>query len=251
MTNGYSAEYGRSSSGVISVSLKGGSNVLHGGGVRVLPRRLARREELLRDDQGAVPPPSVRRHRSAVRSSRTGRSSSRDVESGIIQPIDDDGVDVADGRGPRGAVLTHDDRSADAAALPGQRHSCRTLRSGRRCHPGLPAFCADQQRDEQLRLQQPIGSGRLFAGTRAWITSSVPSQNIYARFSSQRTENKPTSPLPQDAGRQLRVGRRRRYLGQPQRSWSSTTACGRPRHQLRARSAGIRSSGTRPCRRRS
>ena len=37
VTNGYAAEYGRSSSGVVSVSLKSGTNSLQGARLRVLP----------------------------------------------------------------------------------------------------------------------------------------------------------------------------------------------------------------------
>ena len=54
VTNGYSAEYGRSSSGVVSVALKSGSNQIHGSGVRVSSQRRPGREKFLRYHEVAL-----------------------------------------------------------------------------------------------------------------------------------------------------------------------------------------------------
>ena len=46
-----SAEYGRNSGAVVNIATRSGTNELPRRGVRVLPRRLDGREELLRDDR--------------------------------------------------------------------------------------------------------------------------------------------------------------------------------------------------------
>ena len=98
VTNGYAAEFGRSSSGVISVSLKSGTNTLHGSASRVLPRRSLRREGLLRDDQGRLQPAPVRRRRSAVPILRNRTFFFGDVERSRIRRQTHHGVDAADRR---------------------------------------------------------------------------------------------------------------------------------------------------------
>ena len=58
-TNGYAAEYGRSSSGVVSVSLKSGTNSLQGTSTSI--RHEVRRQELLRHGEAALPAQSTGR----------------------------------------------------------------------------------------------------------------------------------------------------------------------------------------------
>ena len=58
-----SAEYGRNSGAVVNIATRSGTNDLPRRGVRVLPRRLDGREELLRDGQEPVQAEPVRRQR--------------------------------------------------------------------------------------------------------------------------------------------------------------------------------------------
>ena len=70
VTSGGGAEFGRASSGTISVVTQSGTNQLRGPRLRVLPRRRARRAQSARDAQGSAARSASIGFTSAVRSSR-------------------------------------------------------------------------------------------------------------------------------------------------------------------------------------
>ena len=212
VTNGYSAEYGRSSSGVVSVSLKSGTNQLHGSALRVLPRRCARRDELLRDR----PSRPIRRHQFGGAVGFPHRAEQ----------------DVLLRRLPRPARIRRETTTRlDAAA--GVRRGGQFSRTiidplTRLPFPGnpIPASRIDPVAQRILGYvplpqtgaatnnfvyNSPSRSGRSRSGTSASTTCSARIRTLYVRASSQRTENKPTSPLPPDGhGNYVASGGRRR-----------------------------------------
>ena len=70
-TNAFDAEYGHSAAAFINVTTRGGTNNLHGGGVRLPAQRSAQRQRLLQQPERAqeeqVPPGHLRRVASAAR----------------------------------------------------------------------------------------------------------------------------------------------------------------------------------------
>ena len=68
IANNYSAEFGHSTGGVVTMSTRSGTNEFHGSVFESLQQRRARCAQLLRGDEAADPAESIRRHARAVRS---------------------------------------------------------------------------------------------------------------------------------------------------------------------------------------
>ena len=117
VTNGYAAEYGRSSSGVVSVSLKSGTNQVHGSGFEFFRDDAfdagitSRRESPYNRHQfgGAVGFPVVRNRTFFFGNFETGRHPA----------IRHDRLHAAAGQRSRGSVLEDHHRPPDALPFPG------------------------------------------------------------------------------------------------------------------------------------
>ena len=73
IANNYSAEYGHSTGGIVTMSTRSGTNQYHGSLFESLAEQRLQRAQLLRRHAAADPAEPVRRHRSAARSARTRR----------------------------------------------------------------------------------------------------------------------------------------------------------------------------------
>ena len=135
ITNNYSAEFGHSTGGVVVMSTRSGTSDFHGTRVRIAAQRRARCAQLLRRDEAADSPESVRRHAAAVRSGqgktfffgsweRTRQLTSDTVVSTVPTLLNRQGdfSDLRDSAGRAGDDL----RSGDAAAIRRQRDSRAT-----------------------------------------------------------------------------------------------------------------------------
>ena len=158
VTNSYSAEYGRSSSGVVSVSLKSGTNSLNGSLYEFF-----RDDSLNATNYFATTKPVDTRHQFGgavgfpiVRNKTFFFGDCRDRPH---PARDDDALDAAVGDGARRSVLADDHRPADTAAVPRQSDPGVARRCCGGAHPRLRAAAPDGRGDEQLHLQQPVRSG--------------------------------------------------------------------------------------------
>lgn len=197
VTNGYAAEYGRSSSGVVSVSLKGGSNTFHGGGF-----------EFFRDDRFdsksyfANTKPDYNRHQfGGLLGGRLVRNRTfffANVEQGRIRR-----------ESPAVSTLPSD------AARQGAFAQTITDPLTRQPFPGnrVPA---DRVDPVSARILAFVPTAQTSASTNNYVYNAPddqdtlkwdlrldhvisPSQNVYLRYSSQRTDDRASSPLPKDA----------------------------------------------------
>ena len=198
VTNGYSAEYGRSSSGVVSVSLKSGSNAVHGSAF-----------EFFRDDSldaknyfattkapynrhqfgGGVGGPVirnrtffftdfengvVRRSTTTVSTLPTATARSGQFSTAIVDPLTK--LPFPDNRIPVDRIDTVTARLLGYLPLP---------QTGAPTDNFIYNSPSDQDsRKWDARIDHVIGSH----------------QNAYVRVSSQRITDKASSPLPRDAG---------------------------------------------------
>jgi hypothetical protein len=226
VTNGYAAEYGRSSSGVISVSLKGGSNELHGGGF-----------EFFRDDTFdarnyfATSKPDFNRHQ---------------FGSFLGGPIIRNRTfffgDFERGRIKRSTTTVSTLPIASARA--GQ--FARSLRDPL---TGLPfpgnVIPADRFDPVARRILDYVPQSQTDAATNNFVYNTPndedtlswdfridhvlsPSQNFFVRYSSQKRDTLPTSALPTDGAGNYVTGGQRDLLesssvvGVYNRTWSSS-----------------------------
>ena len=213
VTNSYSAEYGRSSSGVVSVSLKSGTNSLNGS-----------LYEFFRDDAlnatnyfattkpvdtrhqfgGAVGFPIVRNKTFFFGDSETGRIR-RETTTLSTLPS-------ATARGGQFSRTIIDPLTR--LPFPGNSDSG----VARRClwplrilgYVPLPQTGAATN---NFTYNSPSDQDQQTWDVRIDHVFS-PKHNAYVRVSSQRLENKPNSPLPPDSQRQLRGLGRERHLRQ-------------------------------------
>ena len=232
----------------ISVSLKSGTNTLHGIGVRVLPRRSLRREGLLRHHQGRLQPAPVRRRR------RRSDPAQPDVllrrrRAQPHPPRRPPRCRRCRPPPPAGPVLAHDHRSADPPAVPRQRDSGRSRSIRRR--RASSATCRGRRRrppTNNFVYNSPSDQDEHEVGPAHRPHRSARRQNVYLRASSQRNDNAATSPLPPDADGNYVVGRRRRAVRSPAASvFVHNARLVADDHQLGRGSAGTGSTGTRRC----
>lgn len=197
VTNGYAAEYGRSSSGVVSVSLKGGQNIVHGGAFEYF-----RDAKFDAKNFFATTKAPYRRNQyggsfgGPVKQGRTFFFV--DFENGIIRrsattvstlPIDSvrAGVfsktitDPLTKKPFAGNVIPANRIDPAAARILSYLPAAQTNAATNNFVYNSPSDQIAPRWD--VRIDHVISS----------------SQNVYVRASSQRTDNKASSPLPADA----------------------------------------------------
>ena len=249
VTNSYSAEYGRSSSGVVSVSLKSGTNSLKGSLYEFF-----RDDSLNATNYFATTKPVDTRHQfgGAVGFPiiRNKTFFFGDAETGLIRRETTTLSTLPSAHGSSWSVLADDHRSADDVAVPGQCHSRRRASMRWRRASSATSRCRRRAlpRTTSSTTARPIRTSR--RGTSASTRCSARITTLYVRVSSQRLENKPNSPLPPDAQRQLRRVRRERHLRQQEHRLRPQRGLVAHRHRRRFAWDTTASTGTRSCRRR-
>ncbi len=226
VTNGYAAEYGRSSSGVISVSLKGGSNELHGGGF-----------EFFRDDRFdarnyfATEKPDFNRHQFGSF-----------LGGPIVRNRTFFFADFERGR-TKQATTTVSTLPSDSARA-GQ--FSRTLRDPLTGASFAGNAIPDSRVDPVARaILGYLPNAQTSAATNNFVFNSPndentsswdaridhvisPRQNVFVRYSSQVRDTLPTSPLPIDGQGNYVTGGQRNLLesksvvGVHNRTWGSS-----------------------------
>ena len=203
VTNSYSAEYGRSSSGVVSVSLKSGTNSLNGSLYEFFRDDSLNATNYFATDETAVHAASVRRRRRLPNCSKQDLLLRR-CRDRRHPARDDDALDAAVGDGASRSVLADDHRPADAVAVPRQPDSRRRASMPWRRASSATCRCPRRARPRTTSptTARPIRTSR--PGTFASTTCSARSHNAVRPRELSAPREQAELATPAGCQRQLR-----------------------------------------------
>ena len=154
VTNGYSAEFGRSSSGVVSVALKSGSNELHGSAFEFIRNDIVDAKNLF----ATYKPPYKRNQFGSSAGGPVIRNKTfifGDFEASYIRRVDHHAEHSADGGATRGSFFFDHHRPVHRNPVPGKSNSVQPAGSRLAEYSFVCPSAADRRGHQQLQLRQP------------------------------------------------------------------------------------------------